>query len=252
MNATAMWMVPLCFLLVGGRADAYNMGGEQNALPPGHPPVSGSARSGSATDGAPLLAGVIEETIDTGNYTYVRVNTGEGSMWAATERFEAVVGSHVVVPRGMVVKNFESPTLNRTFAELVFADSIELAGNDAAPMAGHAAAPVPASPAEQVAPAEGGLSVADVYRRRDELAGSTVTVRGRVTKYTERVMGRNWLHVEDGSAEGAVRDLTISTPDRARLGDLVTVTGAVAVNEDLGHGYFYEVMVKDAAVAREE
>jgi hypothetical protein len=64
-------------------------------------------------------------------------------------------------------------------------------------------------------------------------------------------MGQNWLHISDGSSSGKENDLTVSTPDVARKGDLVTVTGPVVIDEDLGSGYFYDVMIKSGSVVRE-
>lgn len=232
-------------------AFAYMDDADSGKLPPGHPPVSSSDNMGSAhqRDAGPIVTGEIVETMDTGNYTYVLIRTGDKTLWAATEQFNAVVGSRVSIPRGMLVKDFESPTLGRKFDELYFADSIEVVDStDKSPVAGEATSP---EPVEQISPPEGGLSVAEVYQRRQEIAGSTVTVRGKVVKYTERVMGRNWLHITDGSGTGSQRDLTINTLDTARLGDVVTAKGLVAIDEDLGYGYFYEVVIKDASVTRE-
>jgi len=237
--------------LATGMAFAYMGDADTGKLPPGHPPVSSSNAMDAShkSDTGPILSGEIIETMDTGNYTYVLIKTGDKDVWAATEQFNAVVGSRVSIPRGMLVKDFESPTLGRKFDELYFADSIDVLDSTYSAPITHEEAP--SEPIEKLSPPEGGLSVADVYQRRQEIAGSTVTVRGKVVKYTERVMGRNWLHINDGSGTGGQRDLTINTLDTARLGEVVTVTGLVAIDEDLGYGYFYEVVIKDANVSRE-
>lgn len=243
--------VVMCWSILVAKANPYATG--EDKLPPGHPPVS-SYQSGefeSHEGEGPLVAGEILETMDTGNYTYVLIKTESKNVWAASEQFKAVVGTRVAIPRGMLVRNFESPTLNRTFDELYFADSIEILGDSSSANVKDAPGEPDATPAEQISPPEGGMTVAEVYRQRREVAGNRVTVRGKVVKYTERVMGRNWLHIADGTEEGKVRDLTVNTLDTARLGDVVTVTGSVAIDEDLGYGYFYEVVIKDAKVVRE-
>lgn len=51
-------------------------------------------------------------------------------------------------------------------------------------------------------------------------------------------------HRSDGSD-----DLTITTIAPANLGEVVTLTGTVAVKKDFGAGYAYEVMIKGATVA---
>ncbi len=233
-------------------AFAYDVKANANTeLPPGHPPLDASSDYDAVNQNkGPVLVGEIIETMDTGNYTYILVKTSDKNVWAAAEQFDAVVGSRVAVPKGMLVKNFESPTLNRTFDEVYFADSVEILAPGAAVESKPVVSPAEGE-AEVITQPENGMTVAEINQRRSELAGQTVTVRGRVTKYTERVMGQNWLHISDGSGEGKNNDLTVSTPDVARMGDLVTVTGPVVVDEDLGSGYFYEVMIKGGSVARE-
>jgi len=77
-----------------------------------------------------------------------------------------------------------------------------------------------------------------------------VTVRGRVVKYNGGILGRNWLHLQDGSGELAkgTNDLTVTTTGAAAIGDVVTATGTGAVDRDFGAGYTYTVMVEDAAL----
>jgi len=242
-------------------ADVVEVNGETSAavskpkLPAGHPVApSGGAHGMIGGDGRMHQAsGTVVETMNVGNYTYVLIDTGDGTLWAVTDQFEVKPGDAVKVPGGMMAENFESPSLGRTFEKLLFANAIEVVSGDTATSAPESPSAASASAPEvvDIAPPEGGLSVAELHRRRAELAGQTVTVRGKVTKYTERVLGRNWLHIIDGTADGAVSDLTISSADRARVGDVVTATGTVVVDEDLGYGYQYEVLLKDAELAPE-
>ncbi len=101
-----------------------------------------------------------------------------------------------------------------------------------------------------VAPAPGGKTVAEVWTTRAALAGKTVSVRGRVVKFNGGILGRNWLHIQDGtgsSADGS-HDLTITTDAVAKVGDIITVTGTVTVDKDFGAGYAYAVLVERATV----
>jgi hypothetical protein len=61
-------------------------------------------------------------------------------------------------------------------------------------------------------------------------------------------MGKNWLHVRDGSGSKAAKDndLTVTTDVVAKVGDVVTVTGTVSVDKDFGAGYAYPVIVENA------
>lgn len=99
--------------------------------------------------------------------------------------------------------------------------------------------------------AAGGKTVAEVYADKRDLDGKTVVVRGKVVKYTPRVMGKNWLHIRDGSGAEGTNDLTVTTDGEAKIGDTVVVTGTVTLDQDFGFGYAYEILVKDAAVVVE-
>ena len=76
-------------------------------------------------------------------------------------------------------------------------------------------------------------------------------MKAKVVKVTAGVMGRNWLHVRDGSGSKASKDndLTVTTDAAAKVGDVVTVTGIVSVDKDFGAGYAYPVIVENAKVA---
>jgi len=131
-----------------------------------------------------------------------------------------------------------------------------------APEAPAAAAQVPADhpvaqPAAEVdlsgiAKAEGGKTVAEVYAEKDALAGQKVTVRGKVVKANAGIMGRNWLHVRDGSGAEGTNDLTATTAaDLPAVGTTVVLTGTLALDQDFGMGYQYPVIVQDAELTVE-
>ncbi len=222
--------------------------------------------------------GSVVETMNSGGYTYVQVDTGAETIWAATNAFEVKVGDRVTIPQGIPMRNYHSKTLERTFDVVYFVDRIM-------PGAAHAAAPAPpghppiggseaqtATPPQgnrptgqsrtkAVAPTdidfsglqkpEGAKTVAEVYAGRKELVGQTVTVHGKVVKFTPEVLGKNWIHIQDGTGEAGTNDLVVTSLDRAQVGDTVTVTGLVEADSDLGFGYRYELVVSDAKLAAE-
>jgi len=106
---------------------------------------------------------------------------------------------------------------------------------------------------EPVAKASGpdARTVAELWAQRRALAGRTVAVRGQVVKATP-VMGRNFLHLRDGSGSGAdhTNDLTVTTAEAVPVGTVVTARGVVAVDRDVGTGTPYPVMIEGAKVTR--
>ncbi|MBN2359129.1 MAG: hypothetical protein JXR83_06725 [Deltaproteobacteria bacterium] len=96
--------------------------------------------------------------------------------------------------------------------------------------------------------ADGGQTVAEIYAGKAALAGKTVTLRGRVVKVNSRIMGRNWLHLRDGTGSEGRNDLTVTTQAMARAGDTVLVRGTLVADRDFGSGFRYEVLVEGATV----
>lgn len=106
----------------------------------------------------------------------------------------------------------------------------------------------------KVQKAEGpeGRVIADIYSQRKSLKGQAVSVRGKVVKFTPGVMGKNWLHLMDGSGELSKKDfdITVTTQAEAVVGDIVLARGIVGTDKDLGSGYFYPVIIEDAKLSK--
>jgi hypothetical protein len=125
------------------------------------------------------------------------------------------------------------------------------------PMAvGHATTQPPATSAPQAAtttvePAKDGTTVAALWKGRTGLAGKKVTVRGKVVKFNGGILGVNWIHLQDGTGTAAdgSNDITITSDMGAKVGEVITATGTVAVNKDLGSGYKYPVIIEKATLA---
>jgi len=116
-------------------------------------------------------------------------------------------------------------------------------------------APAPAETVDLagIAKAEGGKTVAEVFAEKDQLAGKPVTFRGKVVKTNANIMGKNWVHVRDGSGAKGDNDLTVTTtsPSLPDVGDTVLVTGTLALDQDFGMGYQYAVIVQNAELTIE-
>jgi predicted small lipoprotein YifL len=103
-----------------------------------------------------------------------------------------------------------------------------------------------------IAKADGGKTVEEVYKEKDTLANGKVVVRGKVVKVNPSIMGKNWLHVRDGSGGDGTNDLTVTTAGTLpEVGEVVVVTGTVVLDQDFGMGYQYPVIVQDAEITIE-
>ena len=76
-------------------------------------------------------------------------------------------------------------------------------------------------------------------------------VRGKVVKFTPEIMGKNWIHLQDGTGAAGTNDLTVTTSAMAKKGDTVVISGALVIDKDFGYGYAYDVIIEDADVTVE-
>jgi hypothetical protein len=200
-----------------------------------------------------ILTGEIVETMDSGGYTYVLLDTGSGKVWVAAAETSVKVGQRVSVPAGQLMTNFSSNTLNRTFEKIYFVGGIypEGASLSAADqghgMTGSSRTVVTDAHVEGVVKAPGGYTVEEILTRSSALSGHNVKVRGRVVKFTADIMGTNWMHIQDGTPG----DLAVTTDTIVAKGDQVLVEGVLSVNKDFGAGYVYPAIIEKATVTKE-
>ncbi len=211
--------------------------------------------------GVENVRGKVLETMDSGAYTYVRVRTPDGEVWAAGPLVSVKAGDTATLGDGMPMKNFHSKGLDRDFEEILFVGSIKVndtrAADSAAPSNKAPHGDITSSPSadidlSNIPKAEGGVTVGQVFTENSSLAGKEVVIRAKVVKSNTGIMGKNWLHLRDGTAgPGGEDDLTVTTSGTARVGETVVVRGKVTTNKDFGFGYRYEVIVEDATVTVE-
>jgi hypothetical protein len=201
------------------------------------------------------LKGKVLETMNSGGYTYLRLKTRDGEVWAAVNQALVRNGSEVSIDNVMVMENFESRSLKKTFPKIMFGSLASSGGGDWQRIAPVSPASKPAPVAlERVAKAVGAnaRTVEEINTSSGKLKDTPGWVRGKVVKYNAGIMGKNWVHLSDGtcSAAAASNDLLVTTSQPAKLGEIVTAKGVVRVNKDFGAGYAYKVLLEDATLSR--
>ena len=93
-----------------------------------------------------------------------------------------------------------------------------------------------------------GYRIEELFAQRAELAGKVVKIRGRVVKFSPEIMGTNWLHVQDGTGAPGSNDLTVTTSVALSVGDTVLIEGPLTVDQVLGHGMKYPVLIQGATL----
>jgi hypothetical protein len=209
--------------------------------------------SWAATSTPPLanlvLTGEVLEVKDVESYTYLRLKTAEGETWAAVGKAPVKKGAQVRIENPMVMENFESKSLKKTFKTIVFGALAQPASvvNLAPPT------PMDMGPIKVArASAANAHTVAEVVAQAKSLKDKPVTLSGKVVKFNPEIMGKNWIHLQDGSGSAANQsnDLLVTSSATVKVGDVITVTGLVRTDKDFTAGYSYKVMLEDATLVK--
>jgi hypothetical protein len=191
-----------------------------------------------------------QEVIQSSNYTYLRVSEDNKETWLAISRREVEVGKTYYYEPNIEMNDFVSKELKRTFKSIFFVDKfsdqpiLNVKANPSNTSKGNQ--PAVAKQGIKVDPIEGSITIAELYSKKDTYAGKTVKIRGEVVKYNAEIMGKNWVHLQDGTNSNGSFDITVTTNDVTKIGDVVTFEGTVTLKKDFGAGYYYEILVENA------
>jgi hypothetical protein len=207
----------------------------------------------------PQISGKIEETMDSGSYTYVLLANGAQKTWVAMPKMKVALGQELVFKCNNEMWNFRSKSLERTFERIYFCNGPEktIGGADDGSMAGKVSTgsvgPEPAK-AEKIkvekATGADAYTIEELYAKREDLDRKSVAVKGKVVKVSEGIMGKNWIHIQDGSGDPKKKthNLVVTSQDIPKVGAIVTVNGTLRADKDFGGGYKYAVIVEEAAI----
>jgi hypothetical protein len=199
-----------------------------------------------------VVKGEVLEVKDVESYTYLRLKTKDGETWAAVNKASVQKGAEVTLENVMVMNNFKSTSLNRTFPTLLFGTLGGPGANDDMGKAHSGFAKMAETPDIHIPKAKGknAHTIAEIIMHRSALADKPVVLRAKVVKYNPAIMGKNWVHLRDGSGSGSANtnEILVTTKNETKVGDVVTVEGTVRVNKDFGAGYSYKVLIEEATL----
>jgi len=209
------------------------------------------------------LSGKVVETMDAGGYTYVCLEKNGKKTWVAVSQTRVVVGSKMAFQPGSEMSNFTSKSLGRTFDSIIFSGGPVAGAAPAGRPTANATPPGAIGSKAQTASQDKAVkvekamgpnayTVAEIYAKRPELDKKTVVVQGKVVKVSQGIMGKNWIHIQDGTGDQAKgnHNLVATTQDMASVGDIVTITGTFAKDKDFGAGYLYKAIIEEAKVKK--
>lgn len=230
------------------------------AMPDMKPPT-GAAEVESAP-AAPPISGKVLEVLHASEYTYLLLDVDGFKDWVAIPSLVVEVGEEVELSPGVQMGEWKSKALNKTFKSIIFSGGPTDKYNEKRKINAHKgadmSAPAPGKKKSEgkiieglkveKAQGENAYDLTEIFTKRAELQDKIISVRGQVVKVSAGVMGRNWIHIKDGTGENGANKLVVTSKDEPNIGDVVTCTGVFHNNVDFGGGYQYAIIMEDAVV----
>ena len=194
----------------------------------------------------------VDSVIQTSNYSYLKVSESGQENWIAVTRQDAAPGEVYYYENGLKMTNFKSKELNRTFDVIYFVSQLSndprITGDQNSAMTQPAHVQTQKRDDIKIDKANGELTIDGLYKNRAQYSGQKVKIKGVVVKVNNGIMGRNWIHIQDGTGDSDHFDLTVTSQDAAKVGDKVTFEGTISLAKDFGAGYFYDVIMENATL----
>ena len=198
---------------------------------------------------------VIMQVLHTTSYTYVQGAEKDRVVWIAIPKMDAKKGEKYYYQGGMEMKDFKSKELDRTFSSIIFLNGLIspeiVEGGNPSSIASLKKSKTGEKQLDiDIKPIHGGITIAELYRNKTVYANNSVTIKGKVTKFNSGIMGKNWIHLQDGTASSGQYDLTITSDEEVSVGDIITIKGELILDKDFGSGYFYNIIVENGKMIK--
>lgn len=196
---------------------------------------------------------IVKEVLQTSKYTYLYVTENSKEFWIAVRRLDAKIGDDVYYTQALPMQNFKSKELDRVFESVLFIQGNTSTPPTAESMQKMGTKKMPPRVDKKIegikvkAPKDG-VSIAELFKNRAKYEGKKVKVSGKVVKVNNGIMGKNWIHIQDGTASAEDYDLTLTTQHKANMGDVITIEGMVYLKKEFGAGYSYDLIIEEASI----
>jgi hypothetical protein len=189
---------------------------------------------------------VINEALDGGNYIYLNVDESGNKYWLAIPNTLVKVGETYYYDGGIIMKNFESKELKRTFDFITFGEGIRTTEQAVVTKQENPHSNLNTALVEtiKIEKPENGTSLEELFLDKESFSNKTIIVKGKVVKINSDIMERNWVHISDGTQFEGKKSLTVTTTETVKVGDIVTFEGTIILKKDFGQGYIYDILLE--------
>ena len=197
---------------------------------------------------------VVEDFLHASRYTYLSVSENDEPFWIAVPYTEVEVGETYYYQGGVRMHNFHSEEHDRVFETLYLVGGVSKTPSPGSfsgaqqqiDMHGGKDAIIPG----QIDPVEGGVPLSNLFADKEAYRNKTILVKGQCVKMNRNIMGKNWIHLQDGTKNDQDKnfDLTITTQEEVQIGSIVIMEGIISLDKDFGSGYRYDIIMEEASL----
>ncbi|NKQ41417.1 MAG: hypothetical protein HF962_07595 [Sulfurovum sp.] len=210
-----------------------------------------------------IFYGKVLEIKSAQRYKYLKVDEGGKEIWVAIADAPVSIGDKIGYDKKTIMKNFKSEALDKEFAEIIFASKVQLPQKKIQTLGGMIKSTAKTttndniddqSTSSESFSKQDTYTIEEIYRWKDKLSNQTVAIKGNITKVSKNIMNKDWIHLVDGTGNKADKNndliLTAASTD-IKVGDVVIAKGKLAIDQDIGSGYFYKVIIEDAEFSKQ-
>jgi len=186
----------------------------------------------------------ISEVLQANRYSYLEVVENGNTIWLATSKGDFSPNQKLRYRGGLLKTNFKSEEHDRVFEKLYLVSQIQVQAST--PNTKELTTTPSPGPAKAVDTAnlKDIITIKEIIQNPTKFKDQVVRVLGTVTKVNPNIMNRNWIHIQDGSADQY--DFILTSSSNIPAGHQVVFEGVIKLDVNFGAGYSYDIIMEDA------
>jgi len=189
----------------------------------------------------------VKEILAATKYLYLLVQENNEEFWIAVRKQDIQIGETYFYNGGLLKTNFKSNEHDKVFDKIYLVTSLVKSNHgdhvDKKKLELEGSKIVKNNKTPEV---KGSVKISELVNNQKKYEGKTIQISGRCSKTNPNIMGRNWIHIKDGSMDNY--DLVITSDHFVKEGSMVTIKAKVTLNKDFGAGYSYKLILEDGII----
>lgn len=194
---------------------------------------------------------LVMEILPTTKYVYLNVKENDKQYWIATRKLDIKIGETYFYKGGLLKTNFESKEYNKVFDKIYLVTSLVQANHGGSTESNELETEQSTNKntttdTKTIIVKSGSIKISELVENYKKYEGKTVQISGKCVKINPNIMGRNWIHIKDGTKDDY--DLVITSNTFVKEGSMITIKATVTLNKDFGAGYKYDLILENGII----